>query len=101
MTPSTNVNAHTTPTLSAPARTTTPSVNAWAASSVWVISASVRLSRRSATAPAHAPSTSIGRNCRATVIPRSVERPVRSYTSSDCAVSCSHVPTFETSNPVK
>ena len=46
--------------------------------SVWRTIASLRLSRRSATAPAQAPSSSIGRNCRATVMPRSVARPVRS-----------------------
>ncbi len=100
-TPSRSVSPHTTPTLRAPARSRSPSTNAWAASAPWVTMASVRLSRWSAMAPAHAPSSSMGRNCRANVIPTSVARPVRRYTSSAIAVSWSHVPMLETSSPAK
>ena len=60
-----------------------------------------RRSWASANAPAHAPSTSIGRNWQATAMPTAVASPVNRNTSRDIAVSCSQVPTFETARPPK
>ncbi len=55
-----------------------------------------RLSTRSASAPAQAPRTSTGPNCRPTVMPRATPLPVSCSTSQFCATACIQVPLIET-----
>ena len=59
------------------------------------------LSTLSATDPVHAPSTSTGTVCSATVTPSAVPLELSSSTSHACATVCSHVPGTEMSCPEK
>ena len=99
--PSSNASTYTTGTVTKPAKSKIPNNKACAVINDCVSKHIRRLSRRSATAPAHAPKMSIGKNCMATVIPRSVALPVRRYTKIDIAVDCNHDPTLENSKPPK
>ena len=99
--PSSNDNRYTTGTVTKPAKSKAAKSNACAVINDCINKHISRLSRRSATAPAHAPKINIGKNCMATVMPRSVAFPVRRYTKIDIAVDCNHEPTFERSSPAK
>ena len=100
-TPKPSASTYTTGTDTLPARSRAPNSTACPAINVCVVKQVVRLSRRSDSAPAQAPNSSIGRNCSATVMPRSVALPVSRYTKMDMAVDCNHVPTLDTINPPK
>jgi hypothetical protein len=78
----------------------TPRAAAQIASQPWVILRMSRLSKRSAITPPYAESTSIGRNCRAVVIPTAIpEPPDSSRTSQSWATRCIQVPMLETNDP--
>ena len=71
------------------------------ASQAWVILRTVRLSNRSAIRPPYADISSIGRNCRAVVIPIATpEPPDSSSTSQSWATRCIQVPMLEMKEPV-
>ena len=78
-----------------------PSARASTPCAAWVPMSSLRLSTASATDPVHAPSTSTGTVCSATVIPNAAALELSVNTSQACATVCSHVPGTETSCPEK
>ena len=100
-TPSPRARTHTIQSSAAPLRASTPRTSASMACAACVPRRSLRLSTRSATDPVHAPSTSTGTVCRATVTPRALPLELSCSTSHACATVCSHVPGTETSCPEK
>lgn len=99
--PSRKASRYTIHSSTLPAATSAHRVRASTAAAAWVTSRIRRLSKRSAITPPHIPNSSMGRNCRATVTPRSRPLPVRVSTSQLCATCCIHVPDTETSWPRK
>src|SRR4051794_30641966 len=79
----------------------TPSAMDWTMASDWVMSRSVRLSWRSATAPAQAPRMSIGPNWKAVSRPRATPECVRCSTSRVWVIIVNQVPVWLTSWPEK
>ena len=67
----------------------------------WVPISSFRLSILSATDPVHAPSSSTGTVCSATVTPSALPLELSSSTNHACATVCSQVPGTEISWPEK
>src|SRR5215210_7445543 len=87
--------------VSEPVRSSTASAIAWSARQLCVMIVIVRRSTRSATAPAQAPSTSIGPNWSALRMPIEVVLPVSRSTMIATAVNCTHVPTLDAIKPRK
>ena len=85
-----------------PVTASRPSTAAQSANQPWVILRMSRLSKRSAITPPYADSTSIGRNCRAVVIPTATpEPPDSSRTNQSWATRCIQVPMLETNEPLR
>ena len=83
-------------------KSNTASDSAERPSSVWVTTITRRLSTRSDSAPAQAPSTSIGVNWKIDSRPSSCPPPWSWLTiSHDIAIDCIHVPTIESVRPAK
>ena len=68
---------------------------------VWEIISSLRLSKRSASAPPIAPNRRIPENCRAVARPTATPEPVSSRTSQSSATICIQLPASETTWPPK
>jgi hypothetical protein len=79
----------------------TARMSAKTAAAVCVAMSRRRLSTLSASAPAQAPRTSTGPNCRPTVMPRAMPLPVSCSTSQLCATDCIQVPLIETTWEMK
>lgn len=76
-------------------------VSANAPAMVLVTRSILRLSKRSATDPAHAPNTKDGTNWSAARRPIAASLSLSSSTSHSCAVIWSHVPSVDSSCPAK
>jgi len=80
-----------------------PSSSEVAAIAAWVSWSIRRLEKRSATRPAYAENSRIGRNCRPVAMPSatalSAAPCVRVRTSQSCATRCIQVPVLETTPP--
>ena len=93
--------ASTVETCGLPMAVSRPNVRASRAPTDWVTNSTVRLFDRSTTRPPHGPRRSIGRNCRAMVMPSIRPLPVRSRISQLCATDCIQVPETEMPWPMK
>ena len=87
------------PTGGSPLKASAASTNDWTMARVCTMSSRRRLSDRSATRPAHGPSTRIGPNWAAASTPRAMPLSVSLRTNSVWATSVSQLPTWETSWP--
>ena len=90
-----------TGTVAAPASTTMPRAIDWTMAAAWRTVSILRLSDRSAMAPAHAPSRSIGPNWNAMSRPRATPESVSFRTSSVWVTIVSQLPVWLTSWPPK
>ena len=81
--------------------TMTPSAVASSPASTCVVCRILQRLSRSASAPANAPSSSVGMNCTAVTRPRSSPRPVRCSTNHPMATVCIQVPVCETPCPIR
>ncbi len=79
-----------------PAAVTTPRPSANTPADVCVTISSRRLSTRSASTPAHGPSTRMGPKSTATIEPSATALSVSSRTSHESATDCSQVPLIDT-----
>ncbi len=99
--PSSNANAYTCHSATAPNRVSRPSVSASTNMTDCVTTRMRRRSKRSAAEPVNGSSTMCGPNCSAITTPRLVALCCVSCvrTSQSCAVRCTQVPMLETSEP--
>ena len=100
-TPRPSARIHTIHNSTTPVSARMPSTRASRPCAAWVPMSSLRLSTASATDPVHAPSTSTGTVCSATVTPSALPLELSVRTSHACATVCSHVPGTEISWPEK
>ena len=98
--PKANERMYTQARVAIPATSSTPRIRAHNAMVVWVAMRSLRLSNRSASAPAGSDTMAVGPNCKAMTMPTATPLPPdSSSTSQSWAMRCIQVPTSETTCP--